>query len=105
MEITTVINNTKIWLKFNQPIENLQLPSQLRILGFNGYFNHPIENVQLPSTLTALKFGYEFKQPINNLILPQSLLKLELSDCAYFDQPISNILSHNPLQYLSLPTS
>ena len=70
--------------RFNQSVEDLELPSTLEWLGFGDSFNQPVEGVlRLPMRLQQLHFGSgysidKFNQPLTNMQWPSSLQSLFL---------------------------
>ena len=82
---------------FNQNIENIKFPKNLKSLTFSDYefrtssfsertqttklsFNHKIQPGTFPNTLTRLTFGANFNQEIDKQNLPPNLKYLELGD-------------------------
>jgi hypothetical protein len=77
--------NTVIGLKinFNEPIDDIVFPTELKILIFGDEFNQPIGSTsdsKLPLThltkLTHLKFGRDYNQPIGNWSVPNLTLSV-----------------------------
>ena len=101
---------------FNQPIDQLKLPSSLTHLDFNMNFDQPVDQLELPSSLTHLTFDGRFNQPVDQLKLPSSLTHLTFDGS--FNQPVDQLklplsLTHlnflwgfeQPVNQLKLPSS
>jgi len=87
--------------KFNQPVEDFELPASLTHLKFGTYFKRPVKELKLPTSLTHLEFsGKKFNQPIDGLKLPDSLTYLKLG--WGFNQPIEGIELLTSLTYLQI---
>ena len=52
--------------EFNQPMEQVNLPSELQSLVFGDRFNQAVSKVQWPSGLKTLTFGSRFNQQIGS---------------------------------------
>jgi hypothetical protein len=84
------LQTLEFYYAFDQPIENLCLPSSIRELKFGLCFNQHVEGLHLPSSLLTLEFGLFFNQLLDKLKLPQSLQRLILGDS--FQHSIQNMI-------------
>ena len=72
---------------FDEPLDNIKWPRNLRILHFGGNFDHPVD--RLPKTLKKLIIPRSwFNQPVDNL--PWGLERLSISSNR-FNQPLDNL--------------
>lgn len=95
-------DNIKIFVfarYYNKPIDNIKFPNQLEKLFFSGDFNQNIDNVNFPETLTYIFFGNCFNQPLHNVKFPKSLYALEFG--TDFNQAL-NINNLNNLNIIKL---
>ena len=92
------LKTLKFGKKFNQRIDGVQFPRSLEMISFGKDFNQPIENVRWTSDLKKLVFGDNFNQPIENVIFPDTLE--DISFGKDFNQPIENVQWPNSLQVL-----
>ena len=83
---------------FNGSVNDLKLPSNLRILNFGDYFDYPVNELVLPSNLSHLEFGNAFNQPVDKLVFPSFLIHLKFGDA--FDQPVDKLVLPSNLKYL-----
>jgi hypothetical protein len=86
--------------KFDNPIDNYNIPVTVLSIKFGMYFDHPVKN-KFPEGLEILEFGYCFNQSIKNTI-PSTVKKLIFG--FNFDHDIKRKLP-DKLEYLILGTS
>lgn len=63
---------------FNEPLDRVELPSQIKLLSFGARFDKSLRNVKLPRSLTHLRFGWNFRA-FDTIQFPPSLKEIRIS--------------------------
>ena len=65
--------------KFNDSIDQLIFPQNIKTIIFGDKFNQQIDNVMWPDTLISITFGNKFSYPINRSQFPESFKSFTFS--------------------------
>ena len=85
--------------KFDQPVEEFELPASLTHLTFGIDFNQPVEQLKLPASLTHLEFGGDkFNQPVDRIELLTSLTHFQIGG----DKSIATLKLPTSLTHLTI---
>lgn len=84
-----------------ESIEKLKLPDSLEILSMEDCekCNYPINNFKLLKNLKYLSFGQEFNHPIDNVVFPEGLKVIKFG--VKFNQPLNNFKIPPSLEKIS----
>ena len=107
VKLPSTLVKLRLGVYFNHPLEGVTLPQTLEVIEFQDWsrcaFNQPIERVVWPPNIRSLYFYNAFNQTVKDTCWPANLEILSFKECTSFNHSLVGCIFPPSLHTISLP--